>query len=97
MGSNSQPYSFDIDTAWTGWTWIPNENCPIAQCPNKKFTSADSATYYKYEPEELESIAPRVGAEASGFVISDSIALTPDGLFKVPSFNFLSVSIASGL
>lgn len=65
--------SLVFDTG-SSWTWLPNEDCPDAECPldHNRYRSSPS---YQVLSDESYTIEYGIGM-VEGFPVSDHIALT---------------------
>ena len=77
--------TFIVDTGST-WSWLTSEDCE--NCPGNHYQYHLSSDYKTYH--EVENIQYMVG-HAKGYIVEDSIALTPSLSSAARDFKFISI------
>jgi hypothetical protein len=72
VGSHLQELTFIFDTG-SAWTWIPSEDCPDEECPNRHYQYHLSSGYQ--DTGETDNVVYGIG-EIKGQIVNDDIAIT---------------------
>jgi hypothetical protein len=85
--------TFIFDTG-SAWTWIPSEDCPDEECPNRHYQYHLSSGYH--DTGEVDNVVYGIG-EIKGQIVNDDIAITKSTEYQAIDVNFLSVYYAKDL
>jgi hypothetical protein len=77
VGTQLQEMTFIFDTG-SAWTWIPSQDCPLDECPNRRYE-------YKYSEGFrntgiTEEVVYGIG-KINGYIVNDDISISSDKKF----------------
>lgn len=93
VGSQLQEMTFIFDTG-SAWTWIPNSDCPDAQCARNHYRYQVSSGYKN--TGRIETVKYGIGS-IKGNVVNDDISITNQRITMASDVNFISVFEANNL